>query len=133
MHIELKTKKIKVVAQARFEFGTDGSAQKSTLGYRAVKQLPSGWVKTVSWLNQGKIHVVAHDPLFERAEKLAFSIEAHREGADWNGTASVEDRQTVLILLNRLATHSLDAFPQNPFSNLMSPMDCSFNLIVWTH
>jgi len=133
--VELNNIKFNSVAQARFTFGSDGSGQKSTTGYRASKQLPANWIKTVSWLNKGKIHIVAHEPMFAQKDKTVLTVQVLQPPEQqWQGSTFVEDAHTVLVTLMRLAppTHPLPAPSDDPFGGLMAPGDCGFDLLVWT-
>jgi len=122
------------VALARFVFGTDGSAQKSTTAYRPVKQLPQNWVRAVSWLDKGKIHVVVEDPM-RLDSKMSYFVqpEASPGGHPRIGSVDVADTRTILIRIAEDHPHVYDVLPSfstDPFGSNLRPVDCNFDLQI---
>jgi hypothetical protein len=130
--VSLPQIKKKVVAQARLVFGSDGSGQKSSTAYRVVKQLPSNWIKVVSWLNRGVVHVVTHEPMFK--EGMGFIVQPNdKHVLDLRvATIGVEDPRTVIVHLSEAkpAPFPAPGPHEDPFNPGLVPADYGFDLQV---
>jgi hypothetical protein len=128
------SKNFDVVAMARFSFGSDGSGQKSTTAYRPIKQLPQNWIRTVSWLNRGKVHIITNEEALDDPS-LSFLVQMDGVIAGSIRTASVQvvDRRTLLVLLTVSGPkdYSMSVFDETPFAAPdPEPIDCGFDLQV---